>query len=156
MGTSEESQALEPVLSLRFKEPNIVPVAVDYNELQRAVMPVVGFANGQVEPFASAFCVSVSMSLVLTAWHVLEDFVRDHAASLAAGTSHIAVVFETAEQLADGTYRGGPLPVFSASHIIGTDLAVLRLCDVYSGTELVQPTRLAGISFSPPPQDDYC
>jgi hypothetical protein len=32
-------------------------------------------AAGRVEPFATAFCSSVSMSVVLTAWHVIDEFI---------------------------------------------------------------------------------
>jgi hypothetical protein len=149
-------QPQEPLHSFSFPDPDVRPVEGPYSHLQQAIMPVVGMAGGQVEAFASAFCISVSMSIVVTAWHVIDNFVTNNRIGLANGSCHLAVVFETSEKLPAGHYLGGPLPVESVRHLEGTDLAVLRLFDVLSGDDLIVPARMAAIGFESPPPQDYC
>ena len=96
------------------------------------------------------------MSVVLTAWHVIDKFIAANRRGLADGTCHLAVVFETSDPAPGGHCLGGPLPVESVRHLVGTDLAVLRLFDLLSGSDLIIPARLAGIGFGPPPTQDYC
>lgn len=152
----QETPEREPMHAFRFEEPDIRPVAAEFSPLQKAVLPVVGFADGYVEPFATAFNVSSRLSITLTAWHVIEDFIEANEAGLRSGTCHLAVVLETHELLPGGGYLGGPVPVHSVTRVPETDLAVLRLFEVTSGSTPFAPDRLAGLSFAAPAPGDWC
>lgn len=147
----------EPLYTYRFDGAQSMPVDEMYNELQRAIMPVVGVADGVVEPFATCFCISSTMSLIVTAWHVVEEFMAGHRSELEAGASHLAVVYESDEPHQNGHGAiGGPLPVYSVSHQPGLDLALLHLWDVDSSSGPVRPGSVAPVGFAPPPSGDYC
>lgn len=147
----------EPLYSYMFDGAESMPVDEAYNELQRAIMPVVGVSGGSVEAFATCFSISSSMSLIVTAWHVIDDFVREHRAALEVGRAHAAVIYESDEPTPSGRGAiGGPLPLYSVSYRPGLDLALINLYDVDSSAGPVRPGSVAPVGFEAPPHGDYC
>jgi len=153
--TEPTTEGDKPFHAFYLAKPGIQPVASKFSPLQKAILPVVGFAGGAVEPFATAFNISSQLSIALTAWHVVDQFIEDNSAGLEAGTCHLAVVLETNELLPDGRYLGSPVPVLSVTRLVGTDLAVLRMAQLMGGVTPVVPDRLA-LSFAIPTQGDHC
>lgn len=153
----EADRERAPLHSYRFTGAESMPLDGAYNELQRAIMPVVGVANDFVEPFATCFCISSTMSLIVTAWHVVDEFIADRRSSLGTGASHLAVIYESDDPQPSGEGAiGGPLPVYSVTYQPGLDLALLHLWDVESSVGPVRPGSIGPIGFGAPPADDYC
>lgn len=144
-----------PIYTTQFTQPDIQQVHSLYSDVQRTVLPVVGFANGWLEPFATAFCISTRLSLALTAWHTVEKFIDTHGAALVEGTSQLAVILETDQQLDDGRYLGGPVPVYRVTRVPNTDLALLQLHEVEARGVTFTPMSLA-ISFRQPTANEWC
>lgn len=155
MNASPPPNSTLPIYTTQFTQPDIRQVDPSYSEVQRAVLPVVGFANGSLEPFATAFCISTTLSLALTAWHNVEKFITTHGAALAQGECQLAVMLETDQKLGDGRYLGGPVPVYRVTRVLDTDLALLQLYDVVSGGASFIPKSLA-ISFQEPTDGEWC
>jgi hypothetical protein len=86
----------DPLHVFSFDGSAIVTVG-GYTPLQRAIMLVVGFADGAVEPFATCFGISQYLPLAVTAWLVVDGFVEEHADALTNGSCHIAVIRELGE-----------------------------------------------------------
>ncbi len=144
-----------PIYTTQFAEPGIEQVDPSYSTVQQAVLPVVGFANGWLEPFATAFCISTRLSLALTAWHNIEKYVRTNGSALVQGTCQLAVMLETDQQLPDGRCLGGPVPVYRVTRVPDTDLALLQLYEVDSPGVTFTPMSLA-ISFQQPVVSEWC
>jgi hypothetical protein len=145
-----------PIHALRFDGPEIKRIE-EYSPLQTAILPVAGLADGVLEPFATCFGISRSLPIVVTAWHVVSDFIDANRAGLADGTCHLAVIYETDEPEPGTDFHiGGPLPVFEVAFQAGSDLAVMTLWDVESKGRAVAPAAVAPIRFSVPEEGDYC
>jgi hypothetical protein len=114
-------------------------------------MPVVGFADGAVEPFATCFGISQYLPLAVTAWHVVDGFVEEHADALTNGSCHIAVIRELGETDGSGNDLGTPI------HQDGSDLALLTLYDVRDeeGAHYA-PDCVTPLGFSCPSVGEYC
>lgn len=125
----------DPILEFRFEGPECRPLH-DYTELQRAVMPLVGIADETVTPLATCFGISTSAPLVVTAWHVIQGFVREHHSALLDGSASIAAIWEANERV-DGASLdlGGPQPVCEIMYQDSSDLALLLLHQVTSSPD---------------------
>jgi Trypsin-like peptidase domain len=146
----------EPLHAFKFERAEIRPLTA-YSELQKAIMPVVGLADGTLKPFATCFRISRSLPIVITAWHVVSEFIEANGACLRDGSCHLAVIYETDARI-PGTDLdlGGPLPVFQVAHQEQSDLALMTLWDVTSNDTKVAPAAVAPISFRVPPMGDHC
>lgn len=145
-----------PLHAFKFDGPEIHPVT-EYTPLQTAIMPIVGVADGVVTPFATGFSISTSLPLIVTAWHVIDEFVDQNLDGLSDGSCYLAVLYESDERL-PGTDLdlGGPMPVYQVAHRSDSDLALLVLFETTSRDRLIRPGSIAPISFGTPPADDYC
>ena len=145
----------------------------EYTEIQRAVLPVIGIrADGIVEGLGTAYCVCDSPSVLISARHVIEAFIRANRADLMAGTASIQVVWETNKKNPDmATDLGAPVPLYrtvfytpskvehgqewlgppdESERGVSSDLAVLLPFGVQSGDREVGPSPSGPLGFSLP------
>ncbi len=121
-------------------------------------MPIVSYKEGEVSPLATCFSISRYLPhLVVTAAHVIDQFIADNEPQLRDGTCHIAALFESGDKLQESDVdAGGPVPVFEFFQRDGTDLALLTLGEVTDGQERVVPDSIGPFSFTPPKAGQYC
>lgn len=119
---------LIPRRALSFATGGFQPVTVPYTEVQQAVMPVVGWDGARLVALATAFAI-VADGILLTARHVVDDFVAEHADQMDEGEAGLYVLWETDEPSpTDPTMMlGAPLPVVGVSNHPVADLALLTV-----------------------------
>jgi S1-C subfamily serine protease len=126
-------QKSEAVLSVSFDGGEYQVVDALYTPVQLAVVPVVAWVNEQITWLGTAFAIAAG-GLFLTASHVFEEFLADHAEATRTGTAGLYVYWETDEPLPPHHDRpelpaglGGLLPVVAVSWHPTADLGLLRV-----------------------------
>lgn len=99
-----------------------------HSPLQLAIMPVVGWDGRRLIPFGTCFSMT-STGVVLTAWHVIEDFVEEYGGATHEGEAGLYVIYESDQpiSLASQTVIGGPIPVVSYANSGQNDICLLKL-----------------------------
>lgn len=99
-----------------------------YTPIQKAVMPVIGWTGRRLIPYGTCFSIS-PRGIVLTAWHVIQDFVEKYGAATHQGDAGLYVLLETDEQLDDSSQDvfGGLLPVVSYAEDGETDVCAMKV-----------------------------
>jgi hypothetical protein len=115
----QDDSAHAVVERFTFDEHEITEVT-GQSVMRRFVLPIVGIRpDGEVESLGTAFCVGlVPAPVLVTAWHVVDNFIRINSAALKRGRASIEAVLETGQ--ADG---GRPIPVRHAVHYLESKVA---------------------------------
>jgi hypothetical protein len=94
------------------------------SRLHRVVLPVVGVtAGGEAKALGTAFCIASSRPCVLvTAWHVVDRFIRENKSGLERGPASIQIVLALGAS-DDEKDLGRPIPVHRVVHHRGSKVS---------------------------------
>jgi Trypsin-like peptidase domain len=156
LSTSHDSPSSRALRPHKFSDPDIVEVS-QYAEVQRAIMPVVSYRDRTITPLATCFSISEHLPIIVTAAHVIRDFIEANADALVAGVSHIYVLYEAGQMVpGDDVDLGGPIPVHQVLVRPNTDLAVLVLGEVLDGDRVMFHGSINPIGFDVPVAGEHC
>lgn len=132
------------------KEKNFFSLNDPSNIIQKAVMPIVAFADGQCVPLGTGFVIA-ERGLMMTAKHNIEELIagkmkKRDGEGYYEKIEKIYAVYLTNDLQKDNTFIGGLWPIHNAAFAAETDIAFLQLVPLLRNKQLY---KLPTLTLSP-------